>query len=260
MVAVDEFTISEVLRNLVLTGGLVAENAAGGHGFRVVVATSRPTLRSFFYALRREARDPVVVNDIPLALHAIAEQADIIEAAHIAIVDTSPDPIEALEVCEQLLALKPRLPIAAMFCCQRSATAADLRALAGVGVRSFLNEGELSEEEILRILREVSRGRGVLRLQMTEEAQTLVFNGPAGKPVVPALSADDRQLLQQITLGLTDAEIGSQMFLSRHTVKKRIERLRRRAEARNRVQLAAWASRLPALAENTSGERSRLNI
>jgi DNA-binding NarL/FixJ family response regulator len=40
---------------------------------------------------------------------------------------------------------------------------------------------------------------------------------------------------------MTDHEIGGEMFLSHHTVKHRIERLRHRANARNRIQLAAWA-------------------
>jgi len=57
-------------------------------------------------------------------------------------------------------------------------------------------------------------------------------------------------------LGLTDGEIGRQLYLSPHTVKHRIERLRRRAQARNRVQLAAWAAHQHALGEDDDPART----
>jgi DNA-binding CsgD family transcriptional regulator len=55
------------------------------------------------------------------------------------------------------------------------------------------------------------------------------------------LSEPDLALLRLVALGLTDHEIGRQLYLSHHTVKHRIDRLRRRVQARNRIQLAAWA-------------------
>jgi DNA-binding NarL/FixJ family response regulator len=50
-----------------------------------------------------------------------------------------------------------------------------------------------------------------------------------------------------VAAGLTDHEIGRQLYLSHHTVKHRIDRLRRRVRARNRIQLAAWAGGQEAL-------------
>jgi DNA-binding NarL/FixJ family response regulator len=58
------------------------------------------------------------------------------------------------------------------------------------------------------------------------------------------LSDDDLTLLGLVALGMSDHEIGVRMCLSRHTIKHRIERMRRRQHARNRVQLAAVAARL----------------
>jgi len=223
--------------------GSTAENATRRDAFRVVLATSRPTIRAFFEAVERQAGSPILVAAMPLSSAAAAVEAEAIGSAHIAVVDAALDPIEAIDVCLQVLKMKPEMEIIALFCCPYSATAARLRALASVGVRSFVEEDQLSEPEILQILQNVARGQGVLRLQITEEAQAL-FTGADAEPVLSELSSDDLQLLEHVILGSTDTEIGHKMYLSRHTVKHRIERLRRRAGARNRVQLAVWAARL----------------
>jgi DNA-binding NarL/FixJ family response regulator len=60
-----------------------------------------------------------------------------------------------------------------------------------------------------------------------------------------------------VALGLTDHEIGRRLSLSHHTVKHRIDRLRRRVHAKNRVQLAAWAGRQDALREKRTETSER---
>jgi DNA-binding NarL/FixJ family response regulator len=214
--------------------------------FHVVVATSRPTLAGFFAAMGQDASSPVLVTAVPLSYVALADAEEVIGAASAAVVDASHDPLEALEFCRRMRVHRPALPIGAVFCCPNSATPTLLRALAAAGVAGFFDL-QLSPQETLRVLRSVARGQGVLHLHTTAEARALVFKGFAGEDVGSEISDDDTRLLELVALGLTDDEIGRQMFLSRHTVKHRIERLRRRVEARNRVQLAVWASRQHAL-------------
>jgi DNA-binding NarL/FixJ family response regulator len=244
VLAADGFAATDIRADSVAVAdsatGSVAENI-GRDAFKVVVATSRPTIRAFFEAMGREAAFQILVTCMPLSAAAAAAEAKAIGSAQVAVVDASLDSVEAINVCVQALAIKAELEIIALFCCPRSATAAQVRALASVGVRSFVEEGQLSEAEVLRVIQTVARGQGVLRLQIAE-AQTL-FTG-AGVAVPSDFSSDDLQVLEQVVLGLTDPEIGRQLYLSRHTVKHRIERLRRRAGARNRVQLAVWATRL----------------
>lgn len=251
MAAEDRFTTTDGQGDSVEPAssatGSVAKNTMDRAAFRVVVATSRPTIRAFFEAIGREVGSPILVT--AMLLNSAAAEAEVIGSADIAVVDASLDPIAAIEVCAQALTLKPELEIIALFCCPSSATVRYLRALASVGVRSFVEEAHLSEEEIVRIVENVARGQGVLHLHI-EKAQTL-FTGSPGEVVPSELSGDDLQLLERIVLGLTDTEIGGQLYLSRHTVKHRIERLRRRAGARNRVQLAVWATRLLALSDTT---------
>jgi DNA-binding NarL/FixJ family response regulator len=138
------------------------------------------------------------------------------------------------------------LPIAAVFCCPHSATAADLRGLLAAGVEGLLDL-QLSPIDTLRVLRGVARGQGAFHLQMAAGSSTSLVELLASQHGADELSDHDLGLLRLVAAGLTDHEIGRQLFLSHHTVKHRIDRLRQRVHARNRIQLAAWAGSHEAL-------------
>jgi DNA-binding NarL/FixJ family response regulator len=212
---------------------------------QVVVATSRPTVQSFFAEMGRQSSSSIVLTALPLNLAVVAEASEVCAAADVAAVDASVEPTEALAVCRQLRVHRADLPILALFCCPHSATAAHLRPFLAEGLGGYMDL-QLSSEETLRALKSVAQGQGVFHIQMPQGSSTTLselFGGDgAGE-----LSDLDIGLLKLLSLGKTDHEIGRSMYLSPHTVKHRIERLRRRAQARNRVQLAAWAARHDAL-------------
>jgi DNA-binding NarL/FixJ family response regulator len=132
------------------------------------------------------------------------------------------------------------LRIGILFCCPHAATPGSMRPFLEAGIGSFLDL-QLTTEQMLAALRGIARGEAVVSLQLRENSSAKLFNGRSADE---QLSADDLALLQLLALGSTDNEIGVQMCLSHHTVKHRIERLRGRLNARNRVQLAAYAGRL----------------
>jgi DNA-binding NarL/FixJ family response regulator len=105
---------------------------------------------------------------------------------------------------------------------------------------------QLSPLDTLRVLRGVARGQGAFHLQTAAGSRTSLVE-LLGKQESDELSDHDLGLLRLVAAGLTDHEIGRQLYLSRHTVKHRIDRLRRRVHARNRIQLAAWAGSHEAL-------------
>jgi len=213
---------------------------AGASEFRFVVVTGRPTLGAFFAVLSARKPDGVKTTAVDLSESAVARASRTIMDASVALVDASIDPSEALEVCRQLRMQRADLRIGILFCCPHAATLASLRPFLAMGIGSFVDL-QLSAEQMLAALRGIARGETVVRLQLGEQASEALFNGQHGDE---ELSADDLALLDLVALGSTDLEIGIQMCLSRHTVKHRIERLRRRVHARNRVQLAAYAGRM----------------
>jgi two-component system response regulator DevR len=210
--------------------------------FRIVVATSRSRVQALMAEVPRCSDDAAVPATLPLDAQAVRVAADVLASASVAVVDASADPSEALAVCAELRRRQPTLPIGAVFCCSHSATPAYLRALLTAGVGGFWDLN-LSAEDTLRVLRGVARGQGAFHLQLATGSSASLVELFAPAVEGDKLSDEESELLKLVSLGLSDHEIGRQMYLSPHTVKHRIERLRARLHARNRIQLAAWAGR-----------------
>jgi DNA-binding NarL/FixJ family response regulator len=206
---------------------------------RIIVAASRPIVQTWFAAVARQSDDSVLVMPLPLHLRTVVDATDLLASASVAVVDACVDPPEARAISHVLRADRPSLPIVAAFCCPESATAADLRGLFAAGVGGVLDL-QLPPDETLRVLQGVARGQGAFHLQLAAGPGTSLRDLFAKEPAADELSDDDRGLLQLVALGLSDHEIGRQLYLSPHTVKHRIDRLRHRVHARNRVHLAAW--------------------
>jgi DNA-binding NarL/FixJ family response regulator len=213
----------------------------------VCVATDRSLVSAFFVDMGRQ-HPGVRVTMLPLNARAVAVGSEALSTVAVAVVDASVDSTEALEVFEQIKSQRPNLPIGVLFCCPHAAQADRLRAFVAAGAGGFFNL-RLSMEETLGALEGLAKGRGVVHLELAEGSSTTLSDAldALGNSDRTGLSDHDVGLLNLVKLGLTDHEIGREMYLSPHTVKHRIERLRRRAQARNRVQLAAWAAQQNAL-------------
>jgi len=224
-------------------------------GFGVVAISGRPTVQAFFAEMARQFEPAVSITLFPLDTFAVAAAFDAVAAADVAVVDASVDRADAIAVCETLRAMRPRLPMSAVFCCPHSATSADLRGLLAAGVEALMDL-QLSAAETLRVLRGVARGRGAFHLQLAAGSSLSLVELLGEERSEEVLTDHDLGLLRLVAAGLTDHEIGSQLYLSHHTVKHRIDRLRRRVRARNRIQLAAWAGSQEALRVDRGGVNS----
>src|SRR4051794_16015950 len=207
--------------------------------------TGSPTVRAFFAEMGRTHERAVSVALLPLDAHAVAAAEDRLAAACVAVVDASVERAEAIAVCRAVRERRPKLPISAGFCCPHAATSTDLRGLLAAGVEALMDL-QLSDAETLRLLRGVARGQGAFHLQMADGSSTSLAELFA-KERDSELTDHDLGLLRLVAAGMTDHEIGQQLYLSHHTVKHRIDRLRQRVRARNRIQLAAWAASQVAL-------------
>ena len=212
----------------------------------VVAFTSRPTVNALFSEIGRRADDAVAISLAPLEAGAVEAAGAALGRAGVAVVDASVDRTEAIVVCEAIHALRPELPISAVFCCPHSATAADLRGLIAAGVEGLLDL-QLAPADTVRVLRGVARGEGAFHLQLAAGPSSSLAGLLTSRDASEELSDHDLGLLRMVAAGLSDHEIGQRLYLSHHTVKHRIDRLRRRVRARNRIQLAAWAGSQEAL-------------
>ena len=197
-------------------------------------------MEAFFASIGGRSSDAVSTTTLDVSASAVARASRAVMTASVALVDASCERTEALDVCRELRVLRADMRIGILFCCPHAASPESLRPFLAAGIGSFLDL-QLSAEQTLAALRGIARGEAVVRMQLSEETSTALFNGQSTDE---QLSPEDLVLLRLVALGYTDAEIGREMCLSHHTIKHRIERLRSRVQARNRIQLAAFAGRM----------------
>jgi DNA-binding NarL/FixJ family response regulator len=178
----------------------------------IALATSRPALHAFLAGL------PGV----------LVERAE----------DASVGVVDEVERCRELRARNPELPLVALVCCVHALGAGKLHALLAEGVTSVLDL-ELGAEETVRALERAAGGGSVLDLQLWSGRGELLRELIERRPP----SGVDVRMLELVSLGLPDHEIGRRLHLSPHTVKHHIENLRERLGVGNRIELAAWAGR-----------------
>jgi two-component system response regulator DevR len=212
----------------------------------VVVFTSRPAVRALFSEIGRDEQHAITTHNASLEAAAVEGAADAVTSAGVAVVDPCADHAEAIAVCEEIREIRPRLPISSVICCAYAATSADLRELIAAGVQGVVDL-QLSPSDTARLLRCVARGQGAFHVQLAAGPRCSLAELLTNQDEMQEFSRSDQDLLRMVAGGLTDHEIGAQLYLSRHTVKHRIDRLRRRVQARNRIQLAAWAASQDAL-------------
>src|SRR5439155_25060945 len=133
--------------------------------FRVLIATGRSAVHSFFAGLREHDPTRIVISHTPVTLEALAQHAELVAQATTAVVDVTLDPAVALEVCQEMQRQRPSLQIGGVLCCPHAATPWLLRELLAAGGGRLLDL-QMTPEQTMRALYSIARGETVLHLQL----------------------------------------------------------------------------------------------
>lgn len=115
-----------------------------------------------------------------------------------------------------------------------------------IGARAYILKG-VAARELIRILRAVWAGESYvppmlaasLLLEMREaQSQQTQSTGPLDE-----LTPRERQILEGLAAGLSNKEIGEQLFLSEKTVKHYMTNILQKLQVRNRVEAALLAQK-----------------
>ena len=79
-----------------------------------------------------------------------------------------------------------------------------------------------------------------------------------GDIAAPKLSAQELNVLRLVAEGLTNPEIGSRLFLSRHTVKEYVSHAMHKLEATNRIEAVRRATSLGLIAGYVGGKTDQV--
>jgi DNA-binding NarL/FixJ family response regulator len=202
--------------------------------FTLLLASTRWGVHTFFAGLRAHGLPGIVVEPIPEAVDDLPDEA--LAQAAAAAIDLAPNPHAGVSLCRALHERRPSLPIVALLCCPEAVNPWHLRELMRDGASVL--DLQATPDEAVRALESMARGSSVLHLHLRRGQRALLRDILSGRETT---SATKIRVLELVSFGLPDHEIGARLHLSPHTVKHHIEALRNEVGARNRIELAAWA-------------------
>jgi DNA-binding NarL/FixJ family response regulator len=179
--------------------------------------------------------DMTVVGEARDGLEALAMLGNVV--ADVVLMDVRMPRLDGVEATRRLLSgAGPKVIVLTTFDLDEYAFAA-LRA----GASGFLLK-DAPAEEIVAAVRTVHEGDAVIAPSTTRRlldhvAPTLPL--PADPPI--PLTDREREVLQHIAQGETNAEIAGHLFLSEGTVKTHVGRILAKLQLRDRVQAVIWA-------------------
>jgi two-component system response regulator DevR len=93
-------------------------------------------------------------------------------------------------------------------------------------------------------VRQVAAGRSLLDPNVTERVLSRIREGGGGDPRLESLTDQERRILDLITDGLTNRQIGERLFLAEQTVKNNVSTLLAKLGMQRRTQAAVFGARV----------------
>ncbi|MEU9161190.1 response regulator transcription factor [Streptomyces sp. NPDC048424] len=204
---------------------------------RVVIADDQDMVRTGFRMILESQPDIEVVADVvdgEAALAAVAEHRP-----DVLLLDIRMPKLDGLEVTRRLSGSDtPHIVIVTTFDLDEYVHAA----LHG-GASGFLLK-DASPAMLVEAVRAAAVGDSLVSPAITVRLlRELAPKTPASQARRPAepLTEREREVVRCLARGLTNAEIAGELFVSLSTVKTHLANVQAKLDARNRVEIAAWA-------------------
>jgi DNA-binding NarL/FixJ family response regulator len=207
---------------------------------RVLIADDQEMVRAGFRMILETQDDIEVVADVPDGLSAVSRARAL--RPDVCLLDIRMPGIDGLEVTRLLAGPGVADPMKVVV-----VTTFDLdeyvhTALAN-GASGFLLK-DAGPALLLEAVRAAVRGDALISPQITVRLLQH-FAQPSRSMVTTnaGLTEREQDVVRAVARGLTNAEIGNELFMSLSTVKTHLAAVHSKIDARNRVEVAAWAWR-----------------
>lgn len=212
------------------------------HPIRVFLLDDHEVVRRGLADLLDAEPDIRVVGDADTAEHALTRGPAL--RPHVAVLDVRLPDGDGISVCRELRSRMPELA------CLMLTSFDDEDALLDAimaGASGYVLK-QIKGSDLVSAVRTVASGQSMLDPATTARLMRSLRAGPAETRALPpelaSLSPRERDILALIGDGLTNREIGTELYLSEKTVKNHISRLLAKLGVQRRVQAAVLASQL----------------
>jgi two-component system response regulator DevR len=184
-------------------------------------------------------QDDMTVVGEASSMHEALERIPL-DAPDVAVLDARLPDGSGIEVCRLIRAHHPgiRCLILTSYDDDEAIFAAVLAGAAGYVLK------QIRGANLVDAVRQVAAGRSLLDPAVTERVLSRMREGGAGDPRLASLNEQERKILDLITDGMTNREIGERLFLAEQTVKNNVSTLLSKLGMQRRTQAAVFGARL----------------
>ena len=211
---------------------------------RVYLLDDHDVVREGLRFLLERSEGIEVVGDSDSAVDAAARIPAL--RPHVAVLDARLPDGSGIEVCRSIRAVDPSINalILTSYDDDEALFAAIMAGASGYVLK------EIKSSDLVSAIRHVAAGRSLIDPSLTARVLERVRNGPATAPELADLTEQELKLLGYIAEGLTNRQIGEQMFLAEKTVKNYVSSILAKLGLERRTQAAVLASKLLGPAED----------
>jgi two-component system response regulator DevR len=205
---------------------------------RVYLLDDHEVVRQGLRALLESAGDIEVVGESGTAAEATSRIPALRPA--VAVLDARLPDGSGIEVCRSVRAVDPSIGalILTSYDDDEALFAAIMAGAAGYVLK------EIRGNDLVEAIRQVAAGNSLIDPSLTAKVLERVRNPPTTAPELAQLTDQEMRLLGYIAEGMTNRQIGEQMFLAEKTVKNYVSSILAKLGLERRTQAAVLASKL----------------
>jgi two-component system response regulator DevR len=178
------------------------------------------------------------VRDVGTVADAIA--AVEAEPPDVAILDVTLPDGDGIQLCRDLRASHPDIACLVLTSSEDERT---LLAAAMAGAVGYLRK-DSGRAQLSEAVRSAARGESLLDDATMASALDRLRSDDAGQPLLGDLTAQERRVFELVGQGLSNRQIGEQLFLSEKTVKNYVSRVLSKLHMDRRTEIAVLSARL----------------
>jgi DNA-binding NarL/FixJ family response regulator len=197
---------------------------------RILIADDHPVFRQGLRAIIEGAGDMVLVGEAATGLEAVAGAQE--HEPDVVLMDLQMPDLGGIEATRRILARRPDVRILVLTMIEQGDS---IFAAMRAGARGYLLKGS-DRAEVLRGVRAVGAGDAIFGPAVADRLSALLGSGDPVERAFPDLTDPERDVLERMAQGRTNAEIAADLALSLKTVRNHVSNVFTKLAVTGRAQ------------------------